>query len=427
MGKSQSMQPMQLIQPIQSKQSKLNSPSQIPKLQDKIDISNPLIHQLAQLPFKFQSILNPSRPNTLSFEQKIATLKGKIFCKERGKEYLHQEFNLDYAFADSSIAGICLMKNCNAVVVIHGEFIKLWYLDDMLPSRILCIGDNITGVSITNNEKYIIYSTERTICAWDYGNNEQYTFPFESFMRHCQIIPSKDDKYIACGLSEHILLFDSQSMEKKLDATLERQIIECIALTNDNKYILAVVTQKYIRDTDSSISGILIYSLLDQNIIKEIDWINLTELTIKISDDNAYLVTDSNDKTIRVWNLQLILNNFENFQQFQGPEMQYSIIQRNNKKFGIPNNENAKESENLKYKISEKEIKVLKRNQYRFEITKDNKYLLIYNETINEFQLYDIITMSLEKRINHKGNSSNPFLMMSYDFSISSSLSVHSY
>ncbi|OMJ94492.1 hypothetical protein SteCoe_2260 [Stentor coeruleus] len=407
----------------QSKNSDLKNLNSSINFQGKIDASNSLIQQLKQLPFKNQSNSNSSKQNILSFEQKIISLKKDLSYKKKVKKTLFQGFSLDFAFADSSIAKICLMKSCNAVVVLHGEFIKLWNFADVLPSKTLCIGRCITGMSITNNEKYIIYSTERNICAWDYENNEQFTFPFDSYIKHCQIIPSKDNRYIACGLSENILLFDFQSMEKIIDTTLENFIVECIALTNDNKYILSVVSQKYITHKNPAINSTFIYSLFDKNIINDCDFIKFPGLTIKISDDNNYLVTDSNDKTIRVWNLKLILNNFEDFKQYQESNRQYQesnrqhcILKNYDEELDIPKNKSSIETNLLKYKISEKIVEVSLRNQYRFEITKDNKHLLIYNEIDNEFQLYDIITMDLEKKINYQGSFSYSFFILSYDF-----------
>lgn len=398
-----------------SKQLNTNNLYSISKSKDKEYTSDPLIQQFSHLPFKNQSIFNISKLCTLSDEQKISSLKGNLSNKRAAKLKLLQEFNLDYAFADDSIAGIRLIKSCNAVIVLHGEFIKLWYLDEILPSKTLCIGRRITGMNSTYNKKNIIYSTEHEISIWNYETNEQRTFQLEFYSSNCHIISSKDEKYIACILYNKILLLDSDSMEKIFYTTLEHLQVDCIILTNDNKYIIAAI-QRYTRNANSVLSDILVYSLLDENDIKEIDCIKYAGLTIKVSDDNEYLVTDSSDKTIRVWKLQLILNNIDNFKQFQNTDSRHSAMQNDKQKSNYQNSKNAKDIENSKYKISEIQINVSLRNQYRFEITKDNKYLLIYNEKINEFQLFDIVSMSLLKRIAHEGNLSYSYFILSHDF-----------
>ncbi|OMJ94493.1 hypothetical protein SteCoe_2261 [Stentor coeruleus] len=380
----------------------------ISELDAQIDKYRHIIQQIRHLPFKTQSFSTLSEPNPLSFEEKISLIKENIKDKSTLKMILFQKFNLDYAFADSSITQIHLMKNSNTVIVLLEHFIKLWHLDDKFPSKTLCIGSLITNMSLSNNEKFIIFSTEHYICSFNFKSNEQRIFPFESYIEHNQFIYSKDDKYVAYCLSSNILLFDSESMEKIFDAAQRNLQVECIVLTNDNKYIIAVVTLRYLRNRVSAFSETLIYSLIDTKIIKNIDFIKFQGLKIKISDDNKYLVSDSNNKTIIVWNLQLILSDFENFKQYQEPLIDYNTIQ---KKYI-----NNKETYNSKYKISEKKMKVSFRSQYQLEITKDNKYILIYNDLINEFRFYDIITMSLEKRIKHKKNSFYSYFMLSNDF-----------
>lgn len=181
----------------------------------------------------------------------------------------------------------------------HNELI-LWSLEEKKP--------------LMKSERYIIsiFSDDETICVTSFDNELQVWNLLEKqqgavFRGHIAEIKSvaitRDNLFVVSGSTDKTVRVWN-ILEKRQKVMIKQTFsVLCIGISRDGKFLVIGSGSGSGKDGSSSENTVRVWNLKKKRQIAVFEGHNSFIISVKITSDNQFLVSDSFDFTVRVWSL----------------------------------------------------------------------------------------------------------------------------
>ena len=193
--------------------------------------------------------------------------------------------------------------------------IRIWKIEDKRQDGVL-VGhtDGITCIVITGDDRHIISgSRDKTVRVWNFQSKSLESIIQGHRASANSISLTSDNKYIffcSCEKPQSILfnfygrtkyVFHVWNLQKKKkESSIEgKSFVSCLVITNDNHYIVTGSGQSDILDFSIKI-WVIKKKKCESILYGHSDSIQ----AIAITRDDKYIISGSNDYTVRIWNFR---------------------------------------------------------------------------------------------------------------------------
>jgi len=304
------------------------------------------------------------------------------------------------------------MKQLNFMMII----ISLLFIQNLLFAKSDLIRtlkghhDSVKSVAISSDNKYIVSaSADKTIKIWNLKTGKLIKTLKGHIGSVNSIAISSDNKYIVSGSGARYTFSNNNDPTIKIwnlkTGKLIKTLDACcltysVTISNDNKYIVA-----------SNNVDARIWDLKTGKLIKILNKYYGDINSVGISADNKYIVSGSNDKTIKIWDLDETvkitwdIKTGELIKSIKGDNWVYSVAISSDSKYIVSgSSDDTIKIWNLN---TGKLIKTLKGHigsVNSVAITKDNKYI-VSGSSDNTIKIWNLNTGKLIKTLKGHSNT----------------------